>query len=221
MATLDRYGSRTPKRVLEHFAALPHSRSPRELYWTGREPIFFRGRLDGSARVLGVGQDLGVCEHVVGRTFVGTAGERVQYLLEKLGLSESYVLVNAHQYEIRASCANRALKRVSDSALCQWRNRLFDLITDERHLQAVIAFGKHAERAVSLWAARPPSARVVNLKHPTSRNLVALAENWRTEYPKLRAAVSPDPGCKSSRPRFRQTFAEGHPAPIPDGDLGA
>jgi uracil-DNA glycosylase family 4 len=207
--------------VREHLAALPHSQFPRELYWVGREPIFFRGRLDGTAKVLGVGQDPGVCEHVVGRTFVGTAGERVQYLLEALGLSESYVLVNTHQYEIRSSCANRALKRVSDSAISEWRNRLFDLITDERHLQAVIAFGKHAEKAVSLWAARPPSARVVNLKHPTSRNLDALAENWRTEYAKLRAAVWPDPGCQSSRPRFRQTFAEGHPASIPDGDLAA
>ena len=197
------YGSHTPKHVLEHFAGLPHF--PKTLYWSDHDPIFFRGRLDGSAKVLGVGQDPGVCEHVVRRVFVGTAGQRVQFLLEKLGLADSYVLVNAHQYEIRAGCQGRALSRVDDPILSGWRNKLFELITDQQCLQAVIAFGVHARKAVSLWTP-PRSARVFNLKHPTSRNPGVLAADWASEFRKLRAAVSPDPGCQPSRPRFRQAF---------------
>ena len=46
-------------------------------------PIFHRGRLDGSARVLVIGQDPAQHESVVRRILVGEAGRRVQGLLAK------------------------------------------------------------------------------------------------------------------------------------------
>jgi hypothetical protein len=53
-------------------------------------PIFHRGRLDGSARLLIIGQDPAQSESVVRRILVGEAGHRTQGLMAKLGFDHSY-----------------------------------------------------------------------------------------------------------------------------------
>ena len=58
-------------------------------------PIFHRGRLDGSARVLVLGQDPATHESISRRILVGEAGQRVQGLLAKLGIRRSYGKVGA------------------------------------------------------------------------------------------------------------------------------
>jgi len=63
-------------------------------------PIFHRGRLDGSARVLVLGQDPGAHESSVRRILVGEAGQRVQGFLHKLGIERSYVMVNTFLYSV-------------------------------------------------------------------------------------------------------------------------
>ena len=63
-------------------------------------PIFHRGRLDGSARVLGLGQDPGQHESIARRILVGEAGQRVQGFLAKLGIERSYAMVNAFLYSV-------------------------------------------------------------------------------------------------------------------------
>jgi hypothetical protein len=63
-------------------------------------PIFHRGRLDGSARILVLGQDPGQHESIVHRCLVGEAGQRVQGFLWKLGIERSYVMVNAFLYSV-------------------------------------------------------------------------------------------------------------------------
>src|ERR671919_314137 len=63
-------------------------------------PIFHRGRLDGSARVVVIGQDPGAHESIARRILVGEAGQRVQGFLAKLGIEKSYVLVNAFLYSV-------------------------------------------------------------------------------------------------------------------------
>jgi hypothetical protein len=57
-------------------------------------PIFHRGRLDGSARVLVIGQDPAQHEAIVRRILVGEAGQRAQGFLAKLGITKSYVSIN-------------------------------------------------------------------------------------------------------------------------------
>ena len=52
-------------------------------------PIFHRGRLDGSARLLVIGQDPAQSEAVVRRILVGEAGHRTQGLMAKLGFTRS------------------------------------------------------------------------------------------------------------------------------------
>ena len=63
-------------------------------------PIFHRGRLDGSARVLVLGQDPATHEAISRRILVGEAGQRVQGLLAKVGITDSYVMVNAFLYSV-------------------------------------------------------------------------------------------------------------------------
>jgi len=63
-------------------------------------PVFHRGRLDGSARVVVLGQDPATHEAISRRILVGEAGQRVQGLLAKLGIDHSYVMVNTFLYSV-------------------------------------------------------------------------------------------------------------------------
>src|SRR5262249_36675853 len=63
-------------------------------------PIFYRGRLDGSARILCIGQDPAQNEDIVRRILIGVAGHRVQGFLAKLGIDRSYVMLNAFLYSV-------------------------------------------------------------------------------------------------------------------------
>ena len=92
-----------PPEVAEHFAGVPSYAPHRDLFWYDWGPVFYRGRLDGSARVLCIASDPGPTERVAGRTLVGDAGQRVQGFLHKLGLSRSYACVNAYAYALLPS----------------------------------------------------------------------------------------------------------------------
>src|SRR5215216_1596813 len=72
------------------FDSVPDPSEPDD-FWFDWGPVFYRGRLDGSARVLCVASDPGPTERIAGRSLVGNAGQRVQGLLAKLGLTRSYV----------------------------------------------------------------------------------------------------------------------------------
>ena len=65
--------------------------------------IFHRGRLDGSAWVVVIGQDPGAHEAIVRRILVGEAGQRLQGFLARLGIVRSYTLVNAFAATTRPS----------------------------------------------------------------------------------------------------------------------
>src|SRR5262245_24295090 len=73
-------------------------------------PIFHRGRLDGSARILVVGQDPAQHETIVRRILVGEAGRRLQGFLAKLGIIHSYVLINTFLYSVYGSVSTAARK---------------------------------------------------------------------------------------------------------------
>ena len=63
-------------------------------------PIFHRGRLDGTARVLVIGQDPATHETITRRILVGEAGQRAQGLLARLGITRSYVFINTFLYSV-------------------------------------------------------------------------------------------------------------------------
>ena len=64
-------------------------------------PVYYRGRLDGAARIVLVGQDPSTDELLGHRILVGDAGQRVQGLLRKIGITRSYVMVNTYLFGIR------------------------------------------------------------------------------------------------------------------------
>ena len=75
-------------------------------------PIFHRGRLDGSARILVIGQDPAQHETIVRRVLVGEAGRRLQGFLTKLGITRSYAIINTFLYSVYGSVRFSRLPRV-------------------------------------------------------------------------------------------------------------
>jgi uracil-DNA glycosylase len=71
-------------------------------------PVYYRGRLDGTARVIVIGQDPAASENVARRILVGSAGQRVQGFLRKLGLTRSYIMVNTFLYSLKGQMDTEA-----------------------------------------------------------------------------------------------------------------
>jgi uracil-DNA glycosylase len=186
-------------------------------FWFDWGPIFYRGRLDGSARVLCVASDPGPTERIAGRSLVGNAGQRVQGLLSKLGLTRSYVCLNAWAYAVHPSRASAEQKKLGDQAQLDWRNELYDAVTGP-DLEAVLAFGGMAQKAVDLWAGKP-SVKVSEVPHPSSRDEKKLLDAWRAAVTDLRTRVTPDADGSTAGANYGQKFAEADYAAIPRRDL--
>src|SRR5438309_9023005 len=87
-------------------------------------PIFHRGRLDGSARVLVIGQDPAQHEAIVRRILVGEAGQRAQGFLAKLGITKSYVMINTFLFSVFGQGGGNAHK--ADAKIAAYRHKWLD-----------------------------------------------------------------------------------------------
>ena len=108
-------------------------------------PIFHRGRLDGSARVLVLGQDPATHESISRRILVGEAGQRVQGLLAKVGITDSYVMVNTFLYSVFGQQGGE--EHAQDAAIAAYRNRWLDALLVDTEVTAVLALGRLARTA--------------------------------------------------------------------------
>jgi uracil-DNA glycosylase len=206
-----------PAAVARHFAKVPSYADFKELFWYDWGPVFYRGRLNRTARLLGIASDPGPTERVAGRTLVGDAGQRVQGFLTKLGLTRGYTLVNAYAYALRPSRAQQAAPLLARQDHVDWRNTLLQLITGPP-LQAIVAFGAQARAAVRMWDGKP-NVPVFEVPHPSSRNPTALVGSWRDAIAELRTIVTPDPDGDPGVPNYGPKFRESDYAPIPARDL--
>jgi uracil-DNA glycosylase len=198
-------------------------------------PIFHRGRLDGSARVLVIGQDPSAHEAVSRRILIGEAGQRVQGFLAKLGLTTSYVMVNTYLYSIYGQSAGD--RHVNDTAIAAYRNSWLDALVLGHHVQAVVAFGTLADTAFHTWAATQPQAATAlayqHVMHPTAPisgagndpvKLAALTKvmlaGWNTALRVLRNVVTPE---ANRAPLYLSSGVMRHSddVEIPAGDLPA
>jgi hypothetical protein len=84
------------------------------------------------------------------RTLVGDAGQRVQGFLARIGLTHSYVCLNAFIYALHPSSFWEGREILRDPEHLGWRNELFDKMKGP-NLQAIVAFGAQAQDAVDLW----------------------------------------------------------------------
>ncbi|HSU37020.1 MAG TPA: hypothetical protein VLJ88_15285 [Propionibacteriaceae bacterium] len=206
-----------PEAVAEHFAEVPSYAAHRGKFWYDWGPVFYRGRLDRSAKVLCIASDPGPTERIVGRTLVGDAGQRVQGFLTKLGLTHSYALLNAYAYALLPSQAMGAIPILAEPAQQTWRNELLTMVVGPQ-LEAIVTFGLQAKIAIEQWGDAPP-VMTKKIAHPSSRDAGRLVREWSAAITDLRAVVTPDPGGDNTGPNYGAKFAESDYAPIPRRDL--
>lgn len=211
------YDPGPPAAIAAQFAALPDYGPFKPFFWYDFGPVFYRGRLDGTAKVLCIASDPGATERIACRTLVGDAGQRVQGFLAKIGLDRSYVCVNAFAHAVFPSKASEAQPMLATDAHKEWRNGLLDLLKTNA-LQAIVAFGAQAQFAVGLWPGRA-GLPLFEVPHPSSRNPTVLANEWRAAVTALRSIVTPDPGAPTSLPNYGVEVVEADYAPIPRRDL--
>jgi uracil-DNA glycosylase len=186
-------------------------------------PIYYRGRTDGSARVLVIGQDPAATENVTRRILSGDAGKRVQGYLTKLGITRSYVMVNSVLYSIFGQFDDAMESFMDLPAVRAWRNRLLDALTGPQ-TQAVLAFGRAARHAVEKWpgaASFMSQGRVFFLVHPTARPAAVVRTNWNASLNAIAAKVAPDSdGARNLTPYSGSSFKPADLARIPLFDFG-
>jgi hypothetical protein len=194
-------------------------------------PIFHRGRLDGSARVLVIGQDPAAHEAIARRILVGEAGQRAQGLLARVGIDRSYVFVNTFLYSVFGGSGT---KYVDDPAILTYRNSWLDAIVKDQPIEAIITLGQMADAAYQLWRATPTGAAnaavYANGRHPTypesasrsqgitkAEGFARLCDSWNRVLDELGSAITPDRPVAPSR--YGTTITHADLAPIPACDL--
>jgi uracil-DNA glycosylase len=152
-------------------------------------PIFHRGRLDGTARVLVVGQDPAAHEAIARRILCGEAGHRVQGFLWRLGIERSYVMINAFAYSVYG-------KRPAPPTRAMLRDRYdwIDAILTTSTIEAVVTFGTIATACWTGYVTtrQPPSAPThAGATHPTAPVAEStLLANWNRALQTLYPAIS-------------------------------
>lgn len=197
-------------------------------------PIFHRGRLDGSARVLVIGQDPAQHESVVRRILVGEAGRRVQGLLAKLGIVRSYVFINTYLYSVYGSVKAKTRRT---PALIDYRNLWIKALLNGNQVEAVLALGQAADEAWQFWKATP-AAQSVNVvyaaaTHPTQPESASkgdkiklaagtknLLQNWNAALQTLAPNVQ-HPDVPTPLVLYGEKWGDGDRIPIPAFDFPA
>ncbi|HET9345381.1 MAG TPA: uracil-DNA glycosylase family protein [Candidatus Limnocylindrales bacterium] len=188
-------------------------------------PIFYRGRLDGTARILVIGQDPGQHECIGRRILVGEAGQRVQGFLAKLGITRSYVMVNAFLFCCFTKQA--AIDMRDDPSLAPDRDAWIAAVLETGPVEVVVAFGGAARDAYQGYLARRtsglgrPDPAFVHVVHPTAPIAEkSMLTNWNTglaaAFPALTARDVP-----VSLVPYGTAFTPADFAPIPPFDMPA
>jgi uracil-DNA glycosylase len=197
-------------------------------------PIFHRGRLDGSARLLVLGQDPAQHEAITRRILVGEAGQRTQGLLAKVGITSSYVMVNTFLYSVYGQGGGQ--RHAADAGIGAYRNAWLDGLLVDTAVTAVVTLGSLAKTAYEQWAqTRPGAAERVHLaavRHPTwpesssrgggttlAQATTALLENWNAQLPALRDHVAPD--APGDLRLYGDAWQPGDLVEIPEADVPA
>jgi hypothetical protein len=198
-------------------------------FWYAFGPVLYRGRLDGSARVLCIASDPGPteCLPFIRRTLVGDSGQKTQGFLAKLGLTRSYVLVNAFAVAMKPSQKTKGLNVLkTNAAIKAARHALYNQLL-AGGLQAIVDFGDEAHAAYDVWAASNPAVKGVprvRLYHPAkvdrdgSGNDAPL-QGWAKGITTLRGIVTPDADGDATMPNYGDYFTEMDYARVPRRDL--
>jgi uracil-DNA glycosylase len=189
----------------------------REAFRWHHGPMFYRGRLDGSAKVLVVGQEGAQDESLSHRSFTGGTGARMQHLLRHLGIDRSYLFLNSFIYPIFGQYTSdlRPLAQDPRSPIVTHRNRVFDEAVVDSDVRLVIAVGTAAKESVATWikahgghaqpdqlhnaslGSIPARARVVGVVHPGSASggsTAPIKADFARAIARIRDWLDDDPG---------------------------
>jgi len=197
-------------------------------------PIFHRGRLDGSARVLVIGQDPAQHETIVRRILVGEAGRRLQGFLAKLGILQSHVLVNTYLYSVYGSVK---AKTRTNARLIEYRNRWFKALLIGSQVEAVVALGMAADEAWQMWKStrdgQSTTVAYAFITHPTqpessakndrtklAQGTAKLLANWNIGLQALAPAIT-HPDLATPLVLYGDTWRDGDRIPVPEMDYPA
>ena len=198
-------------------------------------PIFHRGRLDGRARVAVIGQDPGAHEAVARRILVGEAGQRIQGFLAKLGIEQSYVMLNAFIYSVYGQGGGERHK--DDPAIAAYRNRWLDAVLVGTRVEAVVTLGRLAALAYEQWRTTPSGsaatlahAAIVHPTYPESASArgqrtkteatAEMLRNWNDGLQVLAAGIA-HPDVDRDLVPYGERLETSDLAPIPEADLPA
>jgi len=208
---------------------------PQAQFRTEWGPIFHRGRLDGTARVLVIGQDPAASETFARRILVGAAGQRFQGFLQKLGAHRQYVMVNTFLYSVYGQSGGNA--HAHDPAIAAYRHRWLDALMTDNAIQVVVALGTLADAAWHAWKATPAGTAAhptyAHVKHPTwpdsssggdpvklEKAIKQLLKEWNTALTALRPAFAP-PEVPGPLVPYGDAFLPEELPQIPEFDLPA
>lgn len=180
-------------------------------------PVYYRGRLDRTARVLVVGQDPGTDELLGQRAFVGQSGQRVQRVLNKIGITRSYIILNTFLFGIFGQFDNEMQTIASEPAIEGWRNQAFEKAKSDNELEAVIAFGAAARFAVDHWPG-VADLPVFELVHPAAPDNVVLPD-WNKDLQNLISQIAADDDGQPDPTPYGAPFGPTDAADIPRFDL--
>lgn len=191
-------------------------------------PVFYRGRANGTARLLVIGQDPAQTEAVTRRILSGQAGRRVQGFVEKLGFTRRYLMVNAFLYGIYNQ--GMALPHLHDPDIEAYRNQWLEAAFAPGRIEAVVTFGTQAFNAWTAFTATPvgaaAAAGVTHHKalHPTADKPGGpitrqdLLDNWNIALAALHAGIQ-HPDATIPLVPYGSDFAAAELPPIPSRDL--
>jgi uracil DNA glycosylase superfamily protein len=198
-------------------------------------PVFHRGRLDGSARVVIIGQDPAQHEVIARRILVGAAGQRTQGFLAKLGIESSYVLVNTFLYSVYGQGGGE--RHADDPAIAAYRNRWLDALLVGTGVEAVVALGRLAGKAFQAWKDTPAGQGVEvafeRITHPTAPEssaggdpdryaeaVAAMLRNWNGALERLKPAIL-HPDVDRELVLYGEALTPADYGEIPERDLPA
>jgi Uracil DNA glycosylase superfamily len=204
---------------------------PQKDFRTEWGPVFHRGRLDGSARVLVIGQDPAQHETIIRRILVGEAGHRIQGFLGKLGIDRSYVMVNTFLFSVFGQGGGE--KHRDDEKIADYRNRWLSALFAPGRIEAVVALGSLADSSWKAWKTTSDGAGVDpkyrRITHPTQPEasggsssqhaaaIRAMLKNWNEALQELHPLQHPD-RAGPLKP-YGSGFAASEKLPIPDQDV--
>jgi hypothetical protein len=197
----------------EHYINHPSGR-----FRTEFGPVYYRGRLNNGVRLLIVGQDPSTDEILAQRNLVGSAGQRAQKLLNKIGITKSYVMFNTFLYGIKGQMDATMQAVAVEPAILDYRNSLFAKTAAANTIQAIITFGNGADLAIANWPGRPAGVPWFQLTHPSAPDNVVLP-NWNSNLNNLHAAVTPDNAALVNTTPYGATFGVSDATDIPREDL--